>query len=87
MKVKVQKDGRIKLPKELRSKAHIRTGQWLDVSLQDTQVVLQASNDGTGLILSEDHLIWALVGQWGSGQTNVSRDKYAHLAQAYASQR
>ena len=87
MKIKVQKRGRITLPKELRNQARIRTGQWLDVSLQDTQVILQASNGETGMTLNEDHPIWELVGQWGSGQTDVSSDKYTNLAQAYASKR
>ena len=87
MKIKVQKDGRIRLPKELRGRARIRPGQWLDVSLQDTQVILQASNGEAGLVLSEDHPIWKLVGQWSSGQTGVSSNKYIHLAQAYASKR
>ncbi|MCI2430385.1 AbrB/MazE/SpoVT family DNA-binding domain-containing protein [Candidatus Acetothermia bacterium] len=88
MKVKVQKDGRITLPKKLREEAHIRQGQWLEIVLENGQVLLQPTSVRKSYLrLSEDHPIWKLVGQWASGQADVSSDKYAHLAQAYESKR
>lgn len=88
MKIRVQKDGRITLPKKLRTEAHIREGQWLQIDLQDGQVLLQPEDGAQGgLRLGEAHPIWKLVGKWRSGQADISSDKYPHLAQAYELQR
>lgn len=88
MKVKVQQDGRITLSKKLRQQAHIREGQWLQITLQDGQVLLHSEETAErGLRLTETHPIWQLVGKWASGRSDVSHDKYAHLAQAYEPKR
>jgi len=84
MKVKVQKDGRITLPKRLREQAYIHEGQWLQIELQGEAVLLQPVELAPpGLLLSEDHPIWGLVGLFSGGCDDVSSDKYPYLGQAY----
>lgn len=71
MKVKVQKDGRITLPKRLREEAYICEGQWLRIRLEDGTVLLhplETPELGLGLVLHEDHPIWELVGRWAGGR-------------------
>ncbi len=87
MKIRVQKDGRITLPKKLRTDANIREGQWLQIDFQGGHILLRPEDDAQrGLRLSETHPIWELVGKWRSGRSDISSDKYSHLAQAYESQ-
>lgn len=43
MKVKVQMDGRITLPKQLREQVRIYRGQWLEIALQDGQLLLRST--------------------------------------------
>ncbi|GEM_PF-3136187 len=86
MRVKVQKKGRITLPKKLREQAHIREGQWLQIDLQGETLLLRPEKGkSVGLQLREDHPIWDLVGKFSSGCESISQDKYPYLAQAYES--
>lgn len=74
VKVKVQKDGQIRLPSEILQA----------LKIEDGQIILQpiVATEET-LTLTADHPIWGLVGKWASGERDVSSDKYRHLAEAY----
>lgn len=84
MKVKVQKDGQIRLPSEILQALKIENGEWLTLKIEDGHILLQpiGATEKT-LTLTADHPIWELVGKWASGERNVSSDKYRHLAEAY----
>ena len=81
--VKLRSGGLIDLPKEVIKQLHLKEGIELKLETRTNMIILHLKPKIKGKILTYEHPFFKLKGTAGSGNHDVSSDKYKYLAKAY----